>query len=257
MLITLSPAKTLDFDTQKLTRKHSTPIFLDDSSELVDCLQEYSPRRLATLMGMSDKLAVLNHERFSTWSPPFTTSNAKQAVLTFRGLAYEGLDADSYSAADFTTAQKSLRILSGLHGILRPLDLVQPYRLEMGTRLKTSRGKDLYEFWGSKITEVVNRDLARSKHPVLVNLASVEYFKSIKSEMLQGRIVTPTFKEQKNGDFKQVTFFAKKARGLMTSYIIQNQLEDVEDIKTFNLEGYRFNMGLSEENDWVFTRTSG
>jgi cytoplasmic iron level regulating protein YaaA (DUF328/UPF0246 family) len=257
MLITLSPAKTLDFDKQKLTRKHSTPIFLDDSSELVDCLQEYSPRRLATLMDMSDKLAVLNHERFSTWNPSFTTANAKQAVLTFRGLAYEGLDADSYSAADFTTAQKSLRILSGLHGILRPLDLVQPYRLEMGTRLKTSRGKDLYEFWGTKITEVVNRDLARSKHPVLVNLASVEYFKSIKSEMLQGRIVTPTFKEQKNGDFKQVTFFAKKARGLMTSYIIQNQLEDVEDIKTFNLEGYRFNMALSDGDDWVFTRKSG
>jgi cytoplasmic iron level regulating protein YaaA (DUF328/UPF0246 family) len=208
-------------------------------------------------MGMSDKLAALNHERFSTWNPSFTTANAKQAVLTFRGLAYEGLDADSYSAADFTTAQKSLRILSGLHGILRPLDLVQPYRLEMGTRLKTSRGKDLYEFWGTKITEVVNRDLARSKHPVLVNLASVEYFKSIKSEMLQGRIVTPTFKEQKNGDFKQVTFFAKKARGLMTSYIIQNQLEDVEDIKTFDLEGYRFNMALSDGDDWVFTRKSG
>jgi cytoplasmic iron level regulating protein YaaA (DUF328/UPF0246 family) len=257
MLITLSPAKTLDFDKQTLTRKHTTPIFLDDSSELVDCLREYSPRRLATLMGMSDKLAALNHERFSTWSGPFTTTNAKQAVLTFRGLAYEGLDADSYSATDFTTAQKSLRILSGLHGILRPLDLIQPYRLEMGTKLKSSRGKDLYEFWDTKITGVINKDLGKSKDPVLVNLASVEYFKSIQPEMVQGRIVTPTFKEKKNGTFKQVTFFAKKARGLMTSYIIQNQLEDVEDLKAFDLEGYRFNMALSEEDDWVFTRTSG
>ena len=256
MLITLSPAKTLDFDKQTLTRKHSTPIFLDDSSELVESLRSYSPRRLATLMGMSDKLAALNHERFSSWSTPFTTTNAKQAVLTFHGLAYEGLDANSYSAVDFTTAQKSLRILSGLYGILRPLDLIQPYRLEMGTKLKNSRGKDLYEFWGTRITEMMNRDLAKSKDPVLVNLASVEYFKSIQPGMLQGRIVTPTFKEQKNGTFKQVTFFAKKARGLMTSYIIQNQLEDVEEIKTFNLEGYRFNMALSEENDWVFTRKS-
>ena len=257
MLITLSPAKTLDFDKQTLTRKHTTPIFLDDSSELVESLRSYSPKRLATLMGMSDKLAALNHERFSSWSTPFTTTNAKQAVLTFHGLAYEGLDANSYSAADFTTAQKSLRILSGLYGILRPLDLIQPYRLEMGTKLKNTRGKDLYEFWGTRITEMMNRDLAKSKDPVLVNLASVEYFKSIQPGMLQGRIVTPTFKEQKNGDFKQVTFFAKKARGLMTSYIIQNQLEDVEEIKTFNLEGYRFNMALSGEDDWVFTRKSG
>ena len=256
MLITLSPAKTLDFDKQTLTRKHSTPIFLDDSSELVESLRSYSPKRLATLMGMSDKLAALNHERFSSWSTPFTTANAKQAVLTFHGLAYEGLDANSYSAADFTTAQKSLRILSGLYGILRPLDLIQPYRLEMGTKLKNTRGKDLYEFWGIRITEVMNRDLAKSKDPVLVNLASVEYFKSIQPGMLQGRIVTPTFKEQKNGTFKQVTFFAKKARGLMTSFIIQNQLEDVEEIKTFNLEGYRFNMALSDGDDWVFTRKS-
>ena len=256
MLITLSPAKTLDFDKQTLTRKHTTPIFLDDSSELVESLRGYSPKRLATLMGMSDKLAALNHERFSSWSLPFTTANAKQAVLTFNGLAYEGLDADSYSAADFTTAQKSLRILSGLYGILRPLDLIQPYRLEMGTKLKNSRGKNLYEFWGTSITEALNKDLARSKNPVLVNLASVEYFKSIQPALLKAQIVTPTFKEQKNGTFKQVTFFAKKARGLMTSFIIQNQLEDVEDIKTFNLEGYRFNMALSEEDDWVFTRKS-
>ena len=256
MLITLSPAKTLDFDKQTFTRKHTTPIFLDDSSELVESLRGYSPKRLATLMGMSDKLAALNHERFSSWSPPFTTANAKQAVLTFNGLAYEGLAADRYSAADFTTAQKSLRILSGLYGILRPLDLIQPYRLEMGTKLKNSRGKNLYEFWGTSITEVMNRDLAGSKNPVLVNLASVEYFKSIQPALLEARIVTPTFKEQKNGTFKQVAFFAKKARGLMTSFIIQNQLEDVEDIKTFNLEGYRFNMALSEEDDWVFTRKS-
>jgi len=257
MLITLSPAKTLDFDKHTLTRKHSTPIFLDDSSELVGCLREYSPKRLGTLMGMSDKLAALNHQRFSNWSFPFTPSNAKQAVLTFRGLAYEGLNADTYSAEDFTTAQKSLRILSGLHGILRPLDLIQPYRLEMGTRLKSSRGKDLYEFWGTKITEVINKDLKKSKEPVLVNLASGEYFKSIKSDMVEGRIVTPSFKEKKGKSYKLVSFFAKKARGLMTSYIIQNQLAQVEEIKAFNLEGYRFNTGLSSDDDWVFTRKSG
>ena len=170
----------------------------------------------------------------------------------------DGSDADtSLTLADFTTAQKSLRILSGLYGILRPLDLIQPYRLEMGTKLKSSKGKDLYEFWDTKITRVINKDLGKSKDPVLVNLASIEYFKSIQPEMIKGRIVTPTFKEKKNGTFKQVTFFAKKARGLMTSYIIQNQLEDVEDLKAFDLEGYRFNMGLSEEDDWVFTRTSG
>ena len=174
----------------------------------------------------------------------------------FMGDVYEGLQFGQFSGRERAWSQDHLRILSGLYGLLRPLDLIQPYRLEMGTKLKNSRGKDLYEFWGTRITEMMNRDLAKSKDPVLVNLASVEYFKSIKPGMLQGRIVTPTFKEQKNGDFKQVTFFAKKARGLMTSFIIQNQLEDVEEIKTFNLEGYGFNMALSDEDDWVFTRKS-
>ena len=254
MLIILSPAKTFDFDPQKLTTKHSMPVYLDDSGELIECLRKYSAKRLATLMGMSEKLADLNHQRFADWNPPFTPSNAKQAVLAFRGLAYEGLDADSYSARDFSTAQGSLRILSGLYGILRPLDLIQPYRLEMGTKLKSARGKDLYQFWGTRINEVINKDLGQGDDRVLVNLASNEYFKSVKSTLVEGRIVTPSFKEEKNGDFKQVTFFAKKARGLMTSYIIQNQLENVEEIKTFNLEGYRFNMALSEDDDWVFTR---
>lgn len=255
MLIVLSPSKTLDFEKQSLTRKSTTPALLEDSQVLVDCIRKLSQKQLAKLMSIGDELAQATHQQFSEWSPPFTRSNAKQAVLAFRGNAYVGLDASSFSAADFKEAQQSLRILSGLHGVLRPLDLIQPYRLEMATRLKTPRGRNLYEFWGTQITEILNQDLSRQKkNPVLMNLASNEYFKSIKPKLLDARIVTPNFKEAKNGSYKPISAFAKKARGLMASYIIRNRLIDVEDAKSFDSEGYVFNAGFSSEDDWVFTR---
>ena len=255
MLIAISPAKKLDLTKQKRTKKCSTPAFLDDSKILIDCLRKYSEARLAKLMGISPKLAAENHERFAKWSTPFEPSNSKQALLTFQGDVYIGLNAPGYAAADFKFAQDHLRILSGLYGVLKPLDLMQPYRLEMGTKLRSPRGKDLYEFWGTKITEELNRHLKAQKADVLVNLASNEYFKSVKQDSLAARqIVTPVFKDEKNGVYKVIQFFAKKARGLMSSYIIRNRLADVEEIKSFDVEGYRFNRGMSSDTELVFTR---
>ena len=256
MLILLSPAKTLDFKSPPATHSTSMPLFLENSAELVDCLRSFSAKQLGELMGMSDTLAELNHQRFSDWSVPFTSDNARQAILAFRGQVFDGLDADSYSAKDFKTAQASLRILSGLHGILRPLDLIQPYRLEMGTRLKNPGGKNLYEFWGTKITDMINADLSKEETPVVVNLASNEYFKSVKSKQLEGRIVTPGFKEERDGGYKQISFFAKVARGQMASYIIKNQLTDPEQIKSFDLDGYQFNAEISSDDNWIFSRAS-
>jgi len=255
MLITLSPAKTLDLEKQHLTRRRSTPRFLKESEQLVKCLREYSPKRLAKLMGISGELAELNHERFANWQPPFTPNNAKQAILAFRGQAYIGLNAAAYCEEDFQFAQRCLRIPSGLYGLLRPLDLIQPYRLEMGSKLATPGCKNLYEFWGNKITERLNADFGKAKSKVLVNLASNEYFKSIRPKLLGARVVTPTFKDRKNGVYKQIAVFAKHARGLMTSYIIRNRLSDVEEIKSFDVEGYCYNDALSSEDGWVFTRT--
>lgn len=254
MLITLSPAKTLDFEKQQLTKRHSTPVLLKDSHQLVKCLREYSAKELSELMGISPDLAELNRKRFGEWHTPFTVSNAKQAVLAFRGHAYLGLNAVDYSADDFKFAQDHLRILSGLYGVLRPLDLIQAYRLEMGTKLETSGVKNLYEFWGTKITDTLNADLKKSKDKVLVNLASNEYFKSVQPKLLDARVVTPVFKENKGGTCKVVSVFAKKARGLMSSYIIQNRLTDVEGLRAFDVEGYRFSVKLSSENEWVFAR---
>ena len=254
MLIVLSPAKTLDFEKQKFTKRHSQPIFLDDSATLIDCLRQYSARKLADLMGMGDDLARQTHERFAGWSIPFTPANAKQAVLAFRGPAFVGLDAGAYSAEDFRRAQGSLRILSGLHGILKPLDLIQPYRLEMATRLASPRGKNLYEFWGTRITEALNADLGKLKQPVLVNLASQEYFKTVKTRLLDAQVLTLTFKENRNGEFKAVSAFSKKARGMMASYIIQNDLNDVDDVKAFDVDGYRYHAKLSSADEYVFTR---
>ena len=256
MLITLSPAKRLDFEKQNLIKRRSTPRFLKDSEQLVQRLREYSPAKLSKLMGVSDAIAELNHERFVQWRTPFTTNNAKQAILAFRGQAYVGLNADDYSDEDFQFAQECLRIPSGLYGLLRPLDLIQPYRLEMGCKLPTPGCKNLYEFWGNRITDQLSADLKKTKSKVLVNLASNEYFKSIKPKLLNARVVTPTFKEQKNGSYKMIAVYAKHARGLMASFIIRNRLVDIEGIKSFNIEGYCYNDGLSSEDDWVFTRTS-
>ncbi len=256
MLIVISPAKTLDFETPPKTRKFTIPEFLDDSAELIDELRELEPYKLSELMGISPKLADLNANRYHAWSLPFTNLNAKQSVLAFKGDVYGGLDADNLSEDELQYAQGHLRILSGLYGVLKPLDLMQPYRLEMGTRLKTRRGKDLYTFWHDRINAAINAELSKEKDPVLVNLASNEYFKSVKADELKARIVTPVFKEKRNGEYKLISFLAKKARGLMSRYIIRNRLADPDDLRGFDLEDYCYNKDLSAEDRPVFTRSS-
>ena len=254
MLIVISPAKTLDFETPPKVPTFTIPDFLDDSAELIDELRSYEPYRLGDLMGISPKLADLNSNRYHNWSLPFTADNAKQSVLAFKGDVYAGLDADNLSTDDLQFAQAHLRILSGLYGVLKPLDLMQPYRLEMGTKLKNRRGKDLYDFWDDRINKTLNDELAGHGSPVLVNLASNEYFKSVQPERLNARIVTPTFKEARNGDYKFISFTAKKARGLMSRYIIRNRLAEPDDLRGFDLEGYRYNDALSDTDSPVFTR---
>ncbi|MDJ0806727.1 MAG: peroxide stress protein YaaA [Gammaproteobacteria bacterium] len=254
MLIVISPAKTLDYATPPVTKTHTKPAFLKQSQELIDNLRNYSALDLAELMTLSMKLAELNFERYHDWRTPFNTKNAKQAVLAMKGDVYTGLDAETFSAEDLNYAQDHLRILSGLYGIMRPLDLMQPYRLEMGTKLPNARGKDLYAFWGETITDALNKALKRQGDDVLVNLASNEYFKSVKPRRVKGRIITPQFKEQKPGGYKMIGVFAKKARGLMSRYIIQNRLSDPEEVKAFDLEGYAYNDTLSQQDQWVFTR---
>lgn len=256
MLIVISPAKTLDFETPPGVPAFTMPDFLDDSAELIAELRAYEPHRLSDLMGISPKLADLNSNRYHSWSLPFTAANAKQSVLAFKGDVYAGLDADSLSEDDLHYAQEHLRILSGLYGILKPLDLMQPYRLEMGTKLKTRRGKDLYGFWDRRITEALNAELGKQEDPILVNLASNEYFNSVQPEQLAARIITPGFKEERNGDYRFISFSAKKARGLMSRYIIRNRLERPDELRDFDLEGYQYNPALSSDDRPVFTRRS-
>ncbi|WP_396621395.1 peroxide stress protein YaaA [Marinobacter sp. W-8] len=253
MLMIISPAKTLDYESPLATETHTQPDFLDDACELIDQLKELEPHQVSNLMSISDKLGQLNAERFQSWHTPFTLDNARQAVLAFKGDVYTGLDAESFSSEDFSFAQKHLRILSGLYGLLKPLDLMQPYRLEMGTRFENTRGKDLYAFWGSKITDALNQLLA-SDDKVLVNLASNEYFKSVQKKHLDARLVTPQFKDWKNGQYKMISFYAKKARGLMCRYAIQNRITQADDLKGFNLDGYYFSEDQSDNNNWVFLR---
>lgn len=253
MLMIISPAKTLDYESPLATQNHTQPDFLDDACELIDQLKELEPHQVSNLMSISDKLGQLNAERFRNWHTPFTLDNARQAVLAFKGDVYTGLDAESFSEEDFEFAQKHLRILSGLYGLLRPLDLMQPYRLEMGTRFENHRGKDLYAFWGSRLTEALNGLLA-DHDQVLVNLASNEYFKSVQKKHLDARLITPQFKDWKNGQYKMISFYAKKARGLMCRYAIQNRITDAEDLKGFDLEGYYFSSEHSDNNNWVFLR---
>lgn len=254
MLIVISPAKTLDYDTPPKTKTHTIPDYLEDAQLLIDRARRYSALDIAELMEVSMKLAELNFERFEQWHTPFTPENAKQAVLAFKGDVYTGLDAESFSAADFKFAQSHLRILSGLYGLLRPLDLMQPYRLEMGRKVDTERGKNLYEFWGTKITEGLNQQLKKLKSPYLINLASNEYFKSVKPKALDGEIITPEFKDWKNGQYKMMGVYAKKARGQLSRFVIQNRLTEPEQMKAFDVDGYGFNEELSSGNKWVFTR---
>ena len=254
MIIVISPAKTLDFETPPITREHTQPGFLDDSAQLIDALRKLEPDQVGKLMSISAKLAVLNSNRYFAWQRPFDLENAKQAIFAFQGDVYTGLDADRLTDAELAFAQDHLRILSGLYGVLRPLDLMQAYRLEMGTQFKNPRGNNLYEFWGEKITQALNQDLQKQKSDILINLASIEYFQSVQPSKLNARIITPIFKDEKNGIYKIISFFAKKARGLMSRYIIQNKLTNPEDIKHFDVAGYRFSESASSTNEWVFTR---
>ncbi|MEM0953819.1 MAG: peroxide stress protein YaaA [Pseudomonadota bacterium] len=254
MLIVLSPAKTLDYETPPTTRRSTQPALLDQAASLVDDARQLSPHQITKLMGVSDKIAELNHERFMNWGQPFTLENAKQSVLAFKGDVYTGLDADSLSSDDLAFAQKHLRILSGLYGVLRPLDLMQPYRLEMGLKFANSGGKNLYEFWGDDITALLNKQLKSLKSDVLVNLASNEYFKSVQPGVLNAEVITPVFKDMKGGKYRVISFFAKKARGQMARFAIEKRLQDVSGLKRFRQDGYRFNKAESTAREWVFTR---
>lgn len=254
MLIVLSPAKTLDFESPIKVNKTTEPDFIPRSAELVATLRSMPPAEIGSLMSISDSLAQLNVARYASWSKKFTADNSRPAVLAFDGDVYEGLDARSLSARQLDWAQKHLRILSGLYGLLRPLDLMQPYRLEMGTRLATKRGKDLYAFWGDQITEALNESLKVAKSEALVNLASEEYFKSVKPAKLDRPVITPVFEEWKGGGYKIVSFFAKRARGLMARYAIEHKLTKPEQLKDFDSEGYGFDAKASNEARWIFRR---
>lgn len=254
MLMVISPAKTLDFESPAKTKQSTTPDFLEQSQQLINELQLLSPADISSLMNISEKLGNLNYERFLNWHTPFNADNAKQAVLAFKGDVYTGLDAESFSAADFKFSQKHLRILSGLYGLLRPLDLIQPYRLEMGTRFANQAGDNLYQFWGEQLTAAINTQLKKSKTTVLLNLASNEYFKVLQPKSINADIITPVFKDFKNGKYKIISFYAKKARGLMSAYVIKNHITEVEVIKNFDIDGYRYNAEMSTAKDWVFIR---
>ena len=254
MLYLISPAKNLDYETPATTEFYTHPELMEHAQELAQVCVKLSPQDLSSLMGISDKLAGLNAARFAEWHPNFTPDNAKQAVLAFNGDVYTGLQATEFNRDELDYAQTHLRILSGLYGILRPLDLMQPYRLEMGTKLANGRGKNLYEFWGEHITHKINEQIAATNSELVVNLASTEYFKSVKKKQLQGKLITPSFKDWKNGQYKMISFFAKKARGLMVQYLIKNRVEDLDGLVKFNLDGYEYNAELSKPNEPCFTR---
>ena len=254
MLTVISPAKTLDYDTPPVTQRHTLPQYLDDSQVLVEQLRELSPPQISELMHLSDKLAGLNAARFGSWSPDFTPANAKQALLAFKGDVYTGLDAESLSEDDFSYAQDHLRMLSGLYGLLRPLDLMQPYRLEMGTKLANARGKDLYAFWGTRISEWLNQALADQGDDLLLNLASNEYFSAVKRGALKARVIDTEFRDFKNGQYKIISFYAKKARGLMSRFVIQERVGDPEVLKQFDVQGYYYSAEQSSVDKLVFLR---
>jgi hypothetical protein len=254
MLIVISPAKSLNFETKPTISEYTIPKFLDESEKLVAKLRKMSAKKLSNLMNISADLGNLNFERFQTWHLPFTPGNAKQAVLAFNGDVYTGLDAPTLSEEKLKLAQQKLRILSGLYGVLKPLDLMQPYRLEMGTKFGVGRAKNLYSFWGDKITKTIQEAIGESGSKILVNLASNEYYKSIDAKKLDAEIVTPAFKDMKNGEYKMISFFAKKARGLMTRFILENHIENAGDLQAFDADGYVFNPRLSKPGKPVFTR---
>ena len=254
MIILLNSSKTMDFQPKTPISKHTTPEFAKDADFLVQELRKLSAKDFAKLMKTNEKLTRLNIERYANWQTNLKGSMSNQALLAFRGDIYSGIEIENYALKDFEFAQEHVRILSGLYGILRPLDLIQPYRLEMAAKLATTRGKDLYQFWGSKINASVQKLLQQEKSGVLVNLCSMEYFKATRPDLLDANVITPAFREFRDGSYRFITLYAKKARGMMCNYIVRNQLKEVNDLKSFDVEGYRFNKKISSANDWVFTR---
>ncbi|WP_296219366.1 peroxide stress protein YaaA [Pseudomonas sp. UBA2684] len=254
MLMVISPAKTLDYETAPVTARYTQPEHLDHAQDLIAQLRDFSPAQIAELMHLSDKLAGLNAARFGSWTPTFTPHNAKQALLAFKGDVYTGLNAETFEEADFDFAQQHLRMLSGLYGVLRPLDLMQPYRLEMGTKLANPRGNNLYDFWGERISGWLNQALLAQGDDVLLNLASNEYFGAVKRQALQARVIDTEFKDLKNGQYKIISFYAKKARGLMARYVIKERLNDPEGLKDFVEQGYRYSAEHSKPDKLVFLR---
>ncbi|WP_137818040.1 peroxide stress protein YaaA [Pseudomonas sp. 2FG] len=254
MLMVLSPAKTLDYASPPTTARYTQPEYLDHAQELIMQLRELSPAQIGELMHLSDKLSGLNAARYGSWTPLFTPENAKQALLAFKGDVYTGMHAQDFTEADFDFAQEHLRMLSGLYGVLRPLDLMQPYRLEMGTKLANRRGKDLYAFWGERISGWLNEALAAQGDDILLNLASNEYFSAVKRQALNARIIDTEFKDLKNGQYKIISFYAKKARGMMARYVIKERLSTPEGLKDFNCQGYRFSAENSKQDSLVFLR---
>lgn len=254
MLIVISSSKILDFKPQNFLIRYTQPHFVQYSEILMDALRKLKPKQIAELLNINPSLAMLNFERYAKWNLPFTPENAKQAILAFKGEVYHGLKAWTFREEDFLYAQDHLRMISGLYGLLRPLDLMQPYRLEMGIKLKTPGNNNLYQFWGDSITHKINEALKPMKRPVLVNLASAEYFKSVNRKLLNTPVITPEFLNSKNGNYQAIVVYLKKARGMLSRFIIKNQISDPEDIKAFDEEGYLFNPRLSKSDHWVFTR---
>ncbi|HIF9247647.1 TPA: peroxide stress protein YaaA [Photobacterium damselae] len=254
MLIVVSPAKTLDYESPLVTEQYTLPKLTEHSQQLIDVCRELTPMDIARLMKVSDKIAGLNAARFAEWVPTFTPENARPAMFAFKGDVYTGLAAETMTAKQIAYAQQHFRMLSGLYGLLRPLDLMQPYRLEMGTKLENPRGANLYQFWGNIITDKVNLALAEQGDDILVNLASNEYFKSVKPKQVKGTIITPVFKDAKKGQYKVISFYAKKARGLMARYIIDNQIDSIEKLKEFDVAGYYFVAAESTATELVFKR---
>ncbi|MFV0574342.1 MAG: peroxide stress protein YaaA [Vibrio sp.] len=254
MLILVSPAKTLDYESPLPTQKHTLPTLTKHSEELIKVCRKLSPSDISSLMKVSDKIAGLNVARFEQWSSEFSFDNARQAIFAFKGDVYTGLEAESLTEDELDYAQSHLRMLSGLYGLLKPLDLMQPYRLEMGTKLDNTRGANLYQFWGDIITDEVNAALKAQGDDALVNLASNEYFKSVKAKNVKGQIITPVFKDCKNGTYKIISFYAKKARGMMARYIIENKINTIGDLKGFDTAGYYFVEAESTDTELVFKR---
>ncbi|MEH0673783.1 peroxide stress protein YaaA [Vibrio scophthalmi] len=254
MLIVVSPAKTLDYESPLVTETYTQPELIDYSKQLIEVCRKLTPADVASLMKVSDKIADLNVGRFQEWSETFTLDNARQAILAFKGDVYTGLDAQTLTEADFEYAQRHLRMLSGLYGLLKPLDLMQPYRLEMGTKLANEKGTNLYQFWGNVITDKLNQAITEQGDNVLINLASNEYFKAVKQKNLDAQVITPVFKDCKNGQYKVISFYAKKARGMMARFIIENRIESVADLTRFNTAGYTFAEDESSATELVFKR---